>query len=190
MQRRMRNRRRKKKLLEEHQKWRQTFSGDAHSSLLQWTWWNTSSQRPYQQSQSRCICRHFKELHMTREKMREKRSSCGSSCCKEAACQHPYCPGCCSILLFSSLYHNYLKNLPQGTTLLIKSGYQDMKEEGDIGEEFKMYDLVDANGGFGMECPSSRSGGNKLTRGRCQSLIWATTTSGSTKPTMTPSKSC
>ena len=85
--------------------------------------------------------------------MREKRSSCGSSCCKEAACQHPYCPGCCSILLFSSLYHNYLKNLPQGTTLLIKEWLPQTCKKKETGEEFKTYDLVDVNGGFWYGVP-------------------------------------
>ena len=38
-----------------------------------------------------------------------------------------------------------------------------MKEEG-LREEFKMYDLVDANGGFGMVFQSSHSGMNRWTK--------------------------
>ena len=39
---------------------------------------------------------------------------------KKRRASNPYRPGCCGTLLFSSLRHNYPKDLPQGTTLLIK----------------------------------------------------------------------
>ena len=39
---------------------------------------------------------------------------------KKRCASNPYHPGCCGTHLFSSLRHNYLMDLPQGTTLLIK----------------------------------------------------------------------
>ena len=43
---------------------------------------------------------------------------------KKRHASNTYRPGCCRTLLFSSLCHKYPKDLPQGATLLIKSGYR------------------------------------------------------------------
>ena len=56
-------------------------------------------------------------------------------------------PYCCT-LLFSSTRHNYPKDLPQGTTLLIKEWLPRTCKKKDTREEFKTFDLVDVNGGL------------------------------------------
>ena len=63
------------------------------------------------------------ELHKMRRKAKERRSACNSSCCKEVVCQQPYCPGCCGTLLFSSIRHNYPKDLPRAPPFSSRSGY-------------------------------------------------------------------
>ena len=72
---------------------------------------------------------------------------------KKWCASNPYCPGCCGTLLFSSLWHNYPKDLPQGTTLLIKEWLPRTAKKKDTGEEFKTYDLVNVNGGLWYGVP-------------------------------------
>ena len=67
---------------------------------------------------------------------------------KKHCATNPYCPGCCGTLLFSRLRHQYPKDLPRVLHCSSRVVTTDMKEEGDIGEEFKMYDLVDVNRGL------------------------------------------
>ena len=53
----------------------------------------------------------------------EEEATAAAPAAKKWHASNPYRPGCCGTLLFSSLRHQYPKDLPQGTTLLIKSGY-------------------------------------------------------------------
>ena len=72
---------------------------------------------------------------------------------KKRHASNPYRPGCCGTLLFSSLRHNYPKDLPQGTTLLIKEWLPRTAKKKETGEEFRTYDLVDVNGGLWYGVP-------------------------------------
>ena len=64
-----------------------------------------------------------------------------------------YRPGCCGTILSSSMHHNYPKDLPQGTTLLIKEWLLCTAKKKDTGEEFKTYNLVDVNRGLWYGVP-------------------------------------
>ena len=72
---------------------------------------------------------------------------------KKRRASNPYRPGCCGTLLFSSLRHNYPKDLPQGTTLLIKEWLPWTCKKKETGEEFKTYDLADVNRGLWYRVP-------------------------------------
>ena len=61
---------------------------------------------------------------------------------------NPYCPGCCGTLLYASARHKFPKDLPQGTTLLIKEWIPRVTQKKDTKETFKTFDLVDVNGGL------------------------------------------
>ena len=52
------------------------------------------------------------------------------------------------LLFSSSLHHQYPKDLPQGTTLLIKKWQPWTCKKKETSEEFKTYNLVDVNGGL------------------------------------------
>ena len=67
---------------------------------------------------------------------------------KKRRASNPYHPGCCGTLLFSLLRHQYPKDLPQGTTLLIKEWLPRTAKKKETSEEFRTYDLVDVNGGL------------------------------------------
>ena len=71
---------------------------------------------------------------------------------KQCAGNH-YRPGCCGTLLFSSLCHQYPKDLHQGTTLLIKEWLPRTAKKKETSEEFWTYDLVDINGGLWYSVP-------------------------------------
>ena len=60
---------------------------------------------------------------------------------------NPYCPGCCGTVLYASARHKYPKDLPQGTTLIIKEWIPRIAKKKDTQETFKTFDLVDVNGG-------------------------------------------
>ena len=85
--------------------------------------------------------------------VRERRSACNSSCCKEMLCRQPLPP--------QLLWHPCLQfppsQLPQGpsqsTTLLIKEWLLWTCKKKGTGEEFKTYDLVDVNGGLWYGVP-------------------------------------
>ena len=49
--------------------------------------------------------------------------------------------------------HNYPKDLPQGTTLLIKEWLPWTCKKKETGEEFKTYDLADVNRGLWYRVP-------------------------------------
>ena len=51
------------------------------------------------------------------------------------------------------LRHNYPKDLPQGTTLLIKEWLPWTCKKKETGEEFKTYDLADVNRGLWYRVP-------------------------------------
>ena len=72
---------------------------------------------------------------------------------KKWGASNPYHPGCCRTLLFSSFRHQYPKDLPQGTTLLIKEWLPRTAKKKETGEEFKTFDLVDINGGLWYGVP-------------------------------------
>ena len=58
--------------------------------------------------------------HGEAESEGEEEAAAAAPAAKKRCVSNPYHPGCCSTLLFSSLQHQYPKDLPQGTTLLIK----------------------------------------------------------------------
>ena len=97
-------------------------------------------------------------------KRRRGRNGCDSSCCKETMCSNPYCPGCCCTLLFSSICHNYLKDLPQELHFSSRNGFCGPVRRRRHGEEFKIYDLVGINGGFWYGYQSLLSGVIRLTK--------------------------
>ena len=72
---------------------------------------------------------------------------------KKQRASNPYRPGCCGTLLFSSLCHQYPKDLPQGTTLLIKEWLPRTAKKKETSEEFRTYDLVDVNSGLWYRVP-------------------------------------
>ena len=72
---------------------------------------------------------------------------------KKCRASNPYHPGCCGTLLFSSLWHQYPKDLPQGTTLLIKEWLPQAAKKKETGEEFKTFNLVNVNGGLWYGVP-------------------------------------
>ena len=86
------------------------------------------------------------------ESEEEEEVAAAAPAVKKRRAGNPYCPGCCGTLLFSSLCHQYPKDLPQGTTLLIKEWLLCTTKKKETGEEFWTYDLVDINGGLCMVC--------------------------------------
>ena len=93
------------------------------------------------------------ELCMAKQKSAMRKRCWAAPAAKKRQVSNPYRPGCCGTLLFSSLWHQYPKGLPQGTTLLIKEWLQRTSKKKDSREEFWMYDLVDVNGGLWYGAP-------------------------------------
>ena len=87
--------------------------------------------------------------HDKEESEGEEEAIAAAPVAKKRRASNPYCPGCCGTLLFSSFCHNY----PQGTTLLIKEWLPRTCKKKETGEEFKTYDLVDANGSLWYGVP-------------------------------------
>ena len=80
---------------------------------------------------------------------------------KKRRASNTYFPGCWGTLLFSPLHHQYPKDLPQGTTLLIKEWLPQTAKKKDTGEGFKTYDLWMWMEVSGMMCQSSPFGESK-----------------------------
>ena len=91
--------------------------------------------------------------HGEEESSGEEETVAAAPAAKKRRASNPYHPGCCDTLLFSSLRHQYPKDLPQGTTLLIKEWLPRTAKKKETGEEFRMYDLVDVNGGLWYGVP-------------------------------------
>ena len=81
------------------------------------------------------------------------RAAAAAPAAKKRCAGNPYRPGCCGTLLFSSLHHQYPKDLPQGTTLLIKEWLPRTAKKKETSEEFRTYNLVDINGGLWYGVP-------------------------------------
>ena len=67
---------------------------------------------------------------------------------KKRRAGNPYRPGCCGTVLYASARHKFPKDLPQGTTLIIKEWIPRITKKKDTQETFKTFDLVDVNGGL------------------------------------------
>ena len=130
------------------------------SSCSSWHWWHSSGTSHSWCWWQWCFCRLFSSSVRQSRSGNEEGTAVAAPVAKKRHAGNPYHPGCCSTLLFSTLRHNYPKDLPQGTTLLIKSGYRSCKKK-ETGEGFKTYDLVGINGGLWYVCPSSPSGRNR-----------------------------
>ena len=91
--------------------------------------------------------------HGEAESKGEEEAVAAAPAAKKRQVSNPYHPGCCGTLLFSSLCHQYPKDLPQGTTLLIKEWLSHTAKKKDSREEFWTYDLVDVNGGLWYGVP-------------------------------------
>ena len=132
------------------------------SSCCSWSQWHSSSTTHDSSWWWWCFCRHFANSTRWSGKRQWGRGSCGSSCYKETAGQQPL-PSW--LLQDSPLQlttpHNYPKDLPQGTTLLVKEWLLQTAKKKDTGEEFKTYDLVMWMVASGMACQSWPSGGIK-----------------------------
>ena len=87
-------------------------------------------------------------LHNEAESNGEEGVVAAAPAAKKWRASNPYHPGCCGTLIFSSLQHQYPKDLPQRTTLLIKEWLPQTVKKKDTGEEFHIFDLVDINGGL------------------------------------------
>ena len=61
----------------------------------------------------------------------EEETAAAAPAAKKRHMSNPYHPGCCSTLLFSSLCHQYPKDLPQGNTSHQGVAAQNSQEEGD-----------------------------------------------------------
>ena len=96
---------------------------------------------------------HSRTPHDEEESSGEEEAVVAAPAAKKRRASNPYRPGCCGTLLFSSLRHQYPKDLPQGTTLLIKEWLPRTAKKKETGEEFKTYDLVDVNGGLWYGVP-------------------------------------
>ena len=87
-------------------------------------------------------------LHGEAESSDEEEAVAAAPAAKKRCVSNSYYPGCCGTLLFSSLCHQYPKDLPQGTTLLIKKWLPRTAKKKETGKKFQTYDLVDVNGGL------------------------------------------
>ena len=88
------------------------------------------------------------ELHEMKEKSEgEEGTPVAAPATKKCCATYPYHPGCCGTLLFSSMHHNYLKDLPQGTILSPKRGFHRPARKRGQGKSSRIH-LVDVNGGL------------------------------------------
>ena len=92
--------------------------GDSHSSLSQWTWYNDSATDVFT-DHSWTPCNEG-------ESKGEEGMPVAVPAAKKRCVSNLYCPGCCGTLLFSSMWHNYLKDLHKAQLYSSRSGYQEL----------------------------------------------------------------
>ena len=109
---------------------------------------------------------------------------------KKHRASNPYCPSYYGTLLFFSLQYNYPKDIPQGTTLLIKEWLPRTAKKKETGGEFKMFNLVDVNGGLWYGVLIFTFWRDQVNKGAMAEPDRSIITLAFTKLTRTPSKSC
>ena len=87
-------------------------------------------------------------VRSTEESEGEEEQIVAAPATKKRCAGNPYRPGCCGTILYASAHHKFPKDLPQGTTLIIKEWIPRIAKTKETQKEFKTYDLVDVNGGL------------------------------------------
>ena len=132
------------------QKRKPTFTGDAHHSLRHWTDAMLPARGAVDNPSDDVFADTSWTLYGKAESKGEEEQVVAAPAAKKHHASNPYRLSCCRTLLFSSLHHNYPKDLPRAQCYSSRSGFHVQCEEFLT---YVTYDLVDVNGGLWYGVP-------------------------------------